>query len=1278
MMEMMMIPDIEFQPTQVEQQAFNVQLESDRLIVDSGGSRDITTDASLVYGIQKLKTPVKFKFLKGSQSADRIALRDVYVPAPTGDRLQLITRVVFLMEPSGTGSRSISILSTGQGKVSGIGFYQVPHRQDFLAIYKDGTEVPRNIPTTISTPQKHFRFAVCDRLINGLPILRVLSAEVVQASSLPLVSFLTGQYVTPNVRAELRRQAIAKFNETYATRSPSQKVFYTPTETDSVSPSPMDVALASGAAATSTKTTPTETYNVMSLCSGLGPESLMSLPRLINGERIEGVPIKLVVACEKDPLLRVHIKSQQPGVLLHSDIHLIEDDIRTGRFNIDSVGQIHIVILTSPCTGRSFTRLRPAMVVVEMTDDTWLKDRQSHSDLDHITDLLRQEHYKVKCDLLQTHTYGDYQHRDRFILIASAPDAPYVDLTPSRGLSRCRKVADVLDPPRCLPPVLNVPGHLVPYQNHRPKTAACLLGHVNGQSGKTSRVYSIHGIALPCYTQRNIIIHDDRLTPPRMRYLTVAEAARLSSFPESTISFLETVPPEIASGYIARAFPVATLRHIYMRMCAHLKQHKRSYILVDDVLYSALALASPISPLHSTTDTTIVDAAILPPRTDAFAFHPEAYNATESTSTATDRIPGDPDATTRPSVTWKSPVRKKAWPSLPNVGTATYVRRQHNAMKLQQTYRFLSSDAMERYLVSHPSNRLHVQPGDSRLIPTEMAGCLEPGNTDTVPHNNKAKVPPWYGRGLFKPGECLHMDGLVFGVKTSYTKTNAVIIAMDDYSTYLAPYYQNCSAARDFIAALNHYKRLYKSITGNDLKLVITDMQSSFVSKEASNFRLQTGIQLEVVPAGCHYLRGKIESKMRYLLKSIRSRLPMLRGLVIKQRPIVQTATYWDLALQHAIQAHNDNSSNYIVTRHGGPYTSEELARGISFDGRSPFVLREFGERGYDVPEKRVPKHLDKVRLCIYVANATYAAITPRVLVSNPRGHLLICASTGALITSGRVVYHNDRLSPVEYFRNSARTDVTGDLGDHAPPLLLHPPTPNEQEALLPRPVSVPQVPLSVRNAQPPPQPPPADALRTPLHPPMSLVPTPPTVSVDVTDPAQLHALDFLRGKKVYHVPNRTPLLDAIAFGERPFPYADGLSTTLPPDSSLALRAVATGASPGSWPVRAPSSTVLYASDLPIRICDRPRSHRHQPTESNQFAGVVNTVGDYRKHAQSYRQFRRDLYNGSVKFRILCWIPSLFKRRQGQRQPRLRRLSEIQYPGGSVLPNELPPRASQD
>jgi len=72
------------------------------------------------------------------------------------------------------------------------------------------------------------------------------------------------------------------------------------------------------------------------------------------------------------------------------------------------------------------TYLRPAMVVIEMTDGTLIKDSQSHSDLDHITDLLRQEYYKANCHLPRRLLYGDYPHRDRFILIASAPDAPYV------------------------------------------------------------------------------------------------------------------------------------------------------------------------------------------------------------------------------------------------------------------------------------------------------------------------------------------------------------------------------------------------------------------------------------------------------------------------------------------------------------------------------------------------------------------------------------------------------------------------------------------------------------------------------------------------------------------------------------------------------------------------------------------------------------------------------------------------------------------------------------
>jgi len=134
-------------------------VESDRLIVDSGGSRDITTDASLVHGIPKLEAPVKFRFLKGSQTADRVALRDVYVPTPTGDHLQLPTGVVFVMDNSGTDIRPIFILSAGQGKVSGIGFYRIPGLQDFLAIYKDGTKVPASIPTATHRPHKNFR---CD------------------------------------------------------------------------------------------------------------------------------------------------------------------------------------------------------------------------------------------------------------------------------------------------------------------------------------------------------------------------------------------------------------------------------------------------------------------------------------------------------------------------------------------------------------------------------------------------------------------------------------------------------------------------------------------------------------------------------------------------------------------------------------------------------------------------------------------------------------------------------------------------------------------------------------------------------------------------------------------------------------------------------------------------------------------------------------------------------------------------------------------------------------
>mmetsp|Transcript_8449 Transcript_8449/g.26044 ORF Transcript_8449/g.26044 Transcript_8449/m.26044 type:complete len:201 (-) Transcript_8449:2367-2969(-) len=178
-------------------------------------------------------------------------------------------------------------------------------------------------------------------------------------------------------------------------------------------------------------------------------------------------------------------------------------------------------------------------------------------------------------------------------------------------------------------------------------------------------------------------------------------------------------------------------------------------------------------------------------------------------------------------------------------------------------------------------------------------------------------------------------------------------------------------------------------------------MQSSFVSREAATFREQTGVRLEVIPAGSHHLRGRIESNIRYLLHGIRWRHPSLKGLVIKQRPMVQTGAYWDVALQHTVRAFNDNTTERILEKHGAPYTRDELLHSLKYDGRSPRALPNVGTI-----------YLSTVRLSFRIFR--------------------------------------------EYARQSARSDITASVSDTAIPLVLAPPSATEIRTLLPPVVATP------------------------------------------------------------------------------------------------------------------------------------------------------------------------------------------------------------------------------
>jgi len=126
----------------------------------------------------------------------------------------------------------------------------------------------------------------------------------------------------------LRQNAIASFNSAHHDRSQVNAVFY----------------------ADPTSTASSRTFNVFSIGAGLGQEADLNTSRLIQGIARPGLPLKLVGACERDPTLRAHMQSKAPSVLLHSDVHTLEDDIKFNRFPLDKAGPIHILAVAIPLT----------------------------------------------------------------------------------------------------------------------------------------------------------------------------------------------------------------------------------------------------------------------------------------------------------------------------------------------------------------------------------------------------------------------------------------------------------------------------------------------------------------------------------------------------------------------------------------------------------------------------------------------------------------------------------------------------------------------------------------------------------------------------------------------------------------------------------------------------------------------------------------------------------------------------------------------------------------
>mmetsp|Transcript_18069 Transcript_18069/g.55317 ORF Transcript_18069/g.55317 Transcript_18069/m.55317 type:complete len:222 (-) Transcript_18069:1458-2123(-) len=173
-------------------------------------------------------------------------------------------------------------------------------------------------------------------------------------------------------------------------------------------------------------------------------------------------------------------------------------------------------------------------------------------------------------------------------------------------------------------------------------------------------------------------------------------------------------------------------------------------------------------------------------------------------------------------------------------------------------------EAFERFVSVHPGNPYGVKPGDSRLLPLFQNGTSEPANLDQFPFSNKAKAQPLWQRAECQPGEAWFVEGITATTPGALTKSTSSLLCTDSSSRVIMAYPLCNQTTQQYLAFLELISRQSIGFTGNRVKVILTDQQSSLIdSKTVAPFRADTKIHMEAVPVDCHASRGTAEATQR-------------------------------------------------------------------------------------------------------------------------------------------------------------------------------------------------------------------------------------------------------------------------------------------------------------------------------------------------------------------------------------------------------------------------------
>ena len=341
-----------------------------------------------------------------------------------------------------------------------------------------------------------------------------------------------------------------------------------------------------------------DVLRVFLICFGLATTACLS---------VLGMPLRFVGGLEINDTLRAHAARRFPDAVVGADLRKYEKDIRKGKVRPPECDIIEgSVTCQSRCTLRWMQRpsskyidshdlfyvqtrvigyTMPKYVVLEITPP----DNENYTDYECCENMICKLGYNVNVTRRTPSALcGDGTCRFRWILIGVRNDIAHGTIDLREYLAdKPAAMCDLLDPARSVPAHLWLDyGGVIPRTTHdagekpgindiveRSTWGASTFAHLIGWHtayGKGFRIYDINSVAPTITSFGNILIYDNRDDGCcGVRQLTIAEMARLSSFDNETIAFLQSLPEPFALKCIANAVPLGLLSTVYTAVLDH-------------------------------------------------------------------------------------------------------------------------------------------------------------------------------------------------------------------------------------------------------------------------------------------------------------------------------------------------------------------------------------------------------------------------------------------------------------------------------------------------------------------------------------------------------------------------------------------------------------------------------------------------------------------------------------------------------------------------------------